>query len=164
MCVFHLIYVFCFPVFWHLCKYHALIMRVNTSANHMLMKAACMKCWNAADWSKRPLLFYVTWHTRVLIMLYEGLGSTLFISSTYDLKFSEMRVFLSTVWVMNRINWLNWLSWDGIKRSRRRHTYYWWLSFLFVTRWRLRHCWVNTSMPLTNNPRWLEMLLSWQNV
>lgn len=146
--------------FWRFCKYHALIMSVNTSANHMLMKAACMKCWNAADWSKRPLLF----HTRVLIMLYEGLGSTLFISGAYDLKFSEMRVFLSSVWVMNRINWLNWLSWDGINRSRRRHTYYWRLSFLVVTRWRLHHCWVNTSMPLTNNPRWLEMLLSWQNV
>lgn len=41
-------FLFLNPVFWHLCKYHALIMRVNTSANHMLMKAACMKCWNAA--------------------------------------------------------------------------------------------------------------------
>lgn len=82
----------------------------------------------------------------------------------FPAKFSEMRVFLSSVWVMNRINRLNWLSWDGINRSRRRHTYYWRLSFLVVTRWRLRHCWVNTSMPLRDNPRWLVMLLSWQNV
>lgn len=40
---------------------------------------------------------------------------------------------------------------------------HWRLPFLIVTRWRLGHCWVNTSMPLTNNPRWLGMLLSRQN-
>lgn len=44
--------------------------------------------------------------------------------------------------------------------SRMWHTCYWRLSFLIVPRWRLSHCWVNTSMPLRNNPRWLEMLLS----
>lgn len=44
--------------------------------------------------------------------------------------------------------------------SRMWQTCYWWLSFLIVPRWRLSHCWVNTSMPLRNNPRWLEMLLS----
>lgn len=122
--LFFLVFASCFLTFVQISCTNNECQYLSQSHSYEI-SSACMKKMPTA------LLFYVTEHACVLmVMYYEGLGSILFISSLYHLKFCEIHVFLSRVWVMNKINWLNWLSSDGINYSRMWHTdgCHFWLS------------------------------------